>query len=62
MSSPHMVSHPCIHVVDTCFGDVKDRRNGCLNVIQRMYFDASFPLILPEQGPLKCLKAKLDSR
>ena len=51
-----------VHVVDSGFRDVEERRDGGLKVVQGMYFDSAFPLLLPEDGPFECLQAELDSR
>jgi hypothetical protein len=41
---------------------MEERWNGGLKVVQCMYLDSAFPLVLPEDGPFECLQAELDSR
>lgn len=48
--------------MDASFGDMEERRNGRLDVIQSVYFDAALSLILTIEGPLESLKTKLYSR
>ena len=51
-----------VHIVHPGFRDVEERRDGGLKVVQCMYFDPAFPLVLPEDGPFECLQAEFDSR
>ena len=51
----------CVHRIDIVhsgFGYVEERRNRCLNVIQRMNLDSSLSMILPVDGPFECIQAK----
>lgn len=47
-----------LHVVDLGWGDVKEGGYLRLNVIQRVYFDATLPF--PEQGPVKDAEAEVN--
>ena len=47
------------HIVRFCVRDVNECRNLCLNIKERMYFNASF--VLTELSPLKDTQTKWDS-
>lgn len=51
-----------IHIIDHGFRDVEERWEEGRQVVQSMYLDPAFPLVLPEAGPFKCLPAEFESR
>ena len=51
-----------VNIVDSCFRDMEELWNGSLKVVQGMYLDTPFSLVLSEDGPFESLQAKFDSR